>query len=293
MSTITIHHIRTIIAVFVLGLLLFLGYTANNSSILKSNIAESAVGDNVSGWVWSENIGWISLGGDSYGVKVDTSNISTGGQGALSGYVWSEYIGWISFNRADTGNPPGAPFQIGLGNASIAQVDWSTGKINGWAKALVARDGWDGWIKFSKDISDPGFEYSTLVNKTTGAITGWAWGSDVVGWIDMTGNSDISGFGGSPTVILPSVCTEASVVASTWSVCTTTAPECMVNVTQGTRTGSCLSGGTFTGLCTVTTCSGGSEIGGVGTCTPPNGKCETGETAVSCPQDCKPQVKQF
>ena len=53
--------------------------------------------DNVSGWAWSENIGWISFnnttggGTTNYGVNINPST------GVFSGYAWSENIGWIDF----------------------------------------------------------------------------------------------------------------------------------------------------------------------------------------------------
>ena len=59
---------------------------------------------NLSGWAWSENIGWISFnsttggGGVNYGVTVASN-------GRLSGYAWSENIGWITFNQVDVLRP--------------------------------------------------------------------------------------------------------------------------------------------------------------------------------------------
>lgn len=301
MKSVSIHQIRLAL-VSLFAIIMVIGIYVSNSHALKVSIAESAAGDNVSGWIWSENIGWISLGGDNYGVKADTSSISTGGQGALSGYAWSEHIGWISFNRADTGNPPGEPFVAG---GSIAQVDWSTGKINGWAKALSANGGWDGWIKFSKYTSDAGSEYSTLVNKTTGVITGWAWGSDVVGWIDMAATTKLDPNFPPAKIDLVGgeMCTAVNV--ETWSgVCEIT-PETLTTcasagqIVSGLEEGYCSAA--FVGFaqrsCDVA-CSAAGGAGpwkdpAVGTCNPPNGVCEAGETTVSCPQDCKPQIKQF
>ncbi len=75
--------------------------------------------DNLSGWAWSDNIGWISFNSTTdgslvnYGVAINETNKTTNGTGDFSGYAWSDNIGWISFNRVDTGNPPGAPFNTG------------------------------------------------------------------------------------------------------------------------------------------------------------------------------------
>lgn len=66
-------------------------------SFQNSKVVEAGIDDNVSGYAWSENIGWISFnstssgGGIDYGVDVDIST------GDFSGYAWSENIGWISF----------------------------------------------------------------------------------------------------------------------------------------------------------------------------------------------------
>ena len=153
--------------------------------------AFSAATDNVSGWGWSENIGWISTnctdtstcGTSNYGVNV---NLLTND---LSGYMWGENIGWISFNRSETNNPPSAPFNSGVG--TIAQNN--AGVVTGWARALAGcqndintpatscsssgagsvTGGWDGWIKLD-NVTYDGTK-----------LGGWAWGSDVVGWIDF------------------------------------------------------------------------------------------------------------
>lgn len=33
---------------------------------------KAAASDNVSGWAWSENIGWISFNGSNYGVNINS-----------------------------------------------------------------------------------------------------------------------------------------------------------------------------------------------------------------------------
>ena len=88
--------------------------------------AMAATTDNVSGWAWSENIGWISFncanydtcqGGTDDGLACTGSNCGDGAcintcdnfsdygvnidpsTGGFSGYAWSDNVGWISFNR--------------------------------------------------------------------------------------------------------------------------------------------------------------------------------------------------
>ena len=133
---------------------------------------------NLSGWAWSENIGWISFnstnqgGGANYGVTVDSG-------GNLSGYAWSENIGWIDFNE-NTGCPS---------SPCRPKLNRSSGQVSGWVKALAAGgSGWDGWIRLR------GSNYGVGVNGCD--WDGYAWGSDVVGWIHFKGsNYGVSGTG--------------------------------------------------------------------------------------------------
>lgn len=138
--------------------------------------AEAGAEHNMSGWAWSSNIGWISFnctntstcGSINYGVSVSETSSK------LSGYAWSPNIGWISFNESDlSGCPQGS-----------CQVKLNSGKLNGWARALAGRDnpasGWDGWISLDKKSGS--VNYAVTLNDDTD-FEGYAWGSDVVGWI--------------------------------------------------------------------------------------------------------------
>lgn len=60
-----------------LGLFLFFGLFVNASAAA------------LTGYAWSENIGWIKFSGPGYGVDYDKV------AGQFSGYGWSENIGWI------------------------------------------------------------------------------------------------------------------------------------------------------------------------------------------------------
>lgn len=143
---------------------------------------------NLSGWAWSETIGWISFnstnqgGGANYGV-----NVANGGN--MSGYGWSEHIGWISFN--DSAGCPSAPCQ--------PRMNPGTGEVSGWARACAGTvngdctgasrtDGWDGWVHLrgaNYGVSVAGCQWN-----------GYAWGSDVVGWIHFRGaNYGVDGSG--------------------------------------------------------------------------------------------------
>jgi hypothetical protein len=134
--------------------------------------------DNLSGYAWSDNIGWVSFnctsdgtcGTSPYGVKF------TLGGNMEHGYAWSDNIGWISFNASDVVGCPSAPCTPTLNNI--------TGAVTGWARAIGASGGWDGWISLSGTATD-GSPYGVSV--TNCSWNGYAWGSDVVGWLSFSG----------------------------------------------------------------------------------------------------------
>jgi len=146
--------------------------------------------DNLSGWAWSENIGWISFNctnsgscaSSDYGVNVKNS-------GDLQGYAWSENVGWVSFEFGDIKSCPDAPPQA----ACKPTLNQTTGQATGWARACAGTvtgdcsgtdriDGWDGWIHLG---DQPNYGV-TVAGCTWG---GYAWGSDVVGWIHFSGTN--------------------------------------------------------------------------------------------------------
>jgi len=154
--------------------------------------------DNISGWAYSENIGWISFnnttggGPIDYGVHIcstsDANTFCSGkSEGTLVGYAWSRGtdtdvggVGWISFNESDLGGCPQIPCK--------AWVDTSDGKVYGWAKALAGgtpeAGGWNGWIKLNGTAID-GSTYNVKIDADDGEFHGWAWGDNVMGWISF------------------------------------------------------------------------------------------------------------
>ena len=128
----------------------------------------------VTGWAWSSNIGWIKFNpGSSDDVKYNL------GTGALSGYAWSSNIGWIHF--APTGGYPESPTTgAKLPPADANNPNGADGPMTGWAKALAGSSsgGWDGWIKMSGG-------WTNGVHRDGNSLTGYAWGSEVVGWVNF------------------------------------------------------------------------------------------------------------
>lgn len=142
----------------------------------------------LTGWGWSSNIGWISFSSVNKGSGGGNYEVSLLSTGALSGYAWSSNIGWIKF--------------AGDGSHPNPTVDRTTGAVSGWARACagtingdctgVSRtDSWDGWIELAganhptvqslngTDTSSQGVSF----NVGTGKFSGYAWGSDVIGWV--------------------------------------------------------------------------------------------------------------
>ena len=148
---------------------------AGSIMFVRAPRSDAATSGKLTGYAWSDTIGWIdmncansnSCGTNNFGISVDSN-------GNLSGYAWSDNIGWISANQADLlGCPSGT---------CKAKIDSSTNKMTGWLRALSHADGWDGWISLSG--SSP--SYGPTFSNSTGAITGYGWGSDVVGWVDFS-----------------------------------------------------------------------------------------------------------
>lgn len=180
-------------------------------SFSKQGLSQSTTSAKLNGVSWSDNIGWISWSStlcdrNSNGLYEGGTDGATGcptsgpaGQyqvlvdenGYLSGYGWSEHIGWVSFNASEIwmnnipiylGCPRGNPCQP----ARLVK-DGGTDKIIGWARALSADNkGWDGFISLGTQTGDSQTYGPT--KGPSGALSGYVWGSDVVGWTSMSHN---------------------------------------------------------------------------------------------------------
>ena len=147
---------------------------------------------NMSGWAWSSTIGWISFNctNDS---SCATSNygVHKNADGALTGHAWSSNIGWIQFGGL-SGFPTGGSAQQNAQVAGSNLTGWvraCAGAATGDCSTMTSRaDGWDGWISLS------GVGYG--VTQSGNNFTGFAWGSNVVGWVDWNGV-----IVGTPTVV--------------------------------------------------------------------------------------------
>lgn len=152
--------------VFLLAAAVFASYYFSVSQLPR---AEASATDSLSGYAWSDNIGWISFNctntnscaTSNYGVTVNPTT------GTMSGYAWSDNVGWFSFQPTDVAGCPQAP--------CTPKVDRAAGAATGWFRALANGGGWDGWVRLDG------------VTASGAAFSGYAWGSDVVGWVSMSG----------------------------------------------------------------------------------------------------------
>lgn len=199
--------------------------STNLSNSLSPNIAKAGSGDNVSRWAWSSNIGWISFnstdcdadsngyldsgscGGDNVSTSISNYGVSIDNNGYFSGYAWSPNIGWI---RLDPLNDGSVPCLSGDCRAKItdmnAAMNATSGVVDviGWARACSVfvsgcsgalntnTGGWDGWISLSctNNGSCGASNYKIQLDKNQGTLNfnhfiGFAWGSEVVGWVDF------------------------------------------------------------------------------------------------------------
>ncbi len=215
--------ITVIIVILALGISIVLVHYE-----FKKETREARAGsiDNVSGFAWSENIGWISFnstdcdtdengfidtdvmvlgcGGDNstdiafdYGVNINRVD------GWFLGYAWSPHVGWIDF--APTGYPSDPQYNHAV-RLLITDDEDLNKKVAGWAKILSMND--DGWIKMT-GTSTAGDPYGVKLNVFNSLFSGYAWNANSdgsgIGWISFN-NTDYQVYGffnAPPTVSFP------------------------------------------------------------------------------------------
>lgn len=182
-----------------------LGFRQNVKTISAS------ASNNVNGWAWSSNIGWVSFNctndspacvNSNYGVSIDLNT------GDFSGYAWSSSVGWIDF--APAGPYPEAPL-------NSAHYDPATGNITGWAKIITM--GADGWLKMSGTWTS-----GVSIDLTTGDFRGWAWNANNdgsgIGWVSFNCSNDAPACGSSNYKVVADISRSPSATALTapnWS----------------------------------------------------------------------------
>lgn len=171
--------------------------------------------DSLSGWIWSGNLGWLSLndinypGGANYGINIDWNSDDPSLNGItgcawigdadpnqiLNGRTCSEDVsscystGWLCFdydlatNNGTELPPNGVIYTINSKNY-LAIIDRITNpakpRIYGWARILsVKNQGGSGWVHLRNALPT---EYGVEVNLETKKFSGYAWSEDL-GWI--------------------------------------------------------------------------------------------------------------
>lgn len=141
----------------------------------------------ITGWAWEGEedggfvggVGWVSLhcSTDPAGCGGAAGNwgLAVAADGMISGEAWSDNVGWIQAYESPIGCP------VSPCEAKIR----SDGLFEGWLKAFGADgNGWDGWISLADTNTGDGFDYGIAQSGTS--LLGYAWGSDVVGWLAFT-----------------------------------------------------------------------------------------------------------
>ena len=141
------HYSRRILSYFAIITLIIFGFQIGNISSAPAVRAAGACDPtkyNVSGWMWSDGAGWISLNCDNaqapssqdYGIKQDA-------QGFWSGRAWSDYMGWLTMDEPTNGCPQdSAGFLPAGGTAEVAcrtklrkaSTTWNNAELVGYAK---------------------------------------------------------------------------------------------------------------------------------------------------------------
>ncbi len=169
---------------FFLFIILIIGFGYLGISPTPS--AAEGADSSLEGYAWSDNIGWIDFGTQG------SPRITINSLGVLSGYAWSSNAGWIRFfggNNNTTGFGPAA-------DGPSARL--SGNNLIGWARACSVYQGpdcafgsavrsgaelggWDGWVKMSGS-------WNNGVHTNGNHLEGFAWGNEVIGWVDFCPN---------------------------------------------------------------------------------------------------------
>ncbi|MFA6096469.1 MAG: DUF2341 domain-containing protein [Candidatus Paceibacterota bacterium] len=131
-----------------------------------------------------------------YGARISTSTND------LSGYAWGENFGWVSFNWPDIKDVVTPPFILTeCPNGGNCQARLDGNEFKGWARACSVfannctgplrppeeRGGWDGWISLNciNDASCGTSNYKVVLAGSD--LSGWGWSGLVGGWISFDG----------------------------------------------------------------------------------------------------------
>ena len=173
------------------------------------------------GYLWSENIGWVSLncktgGADGPDVGTDPDDVCLTSDynvtmddatGQLSGWAWSGNVGWISFGKLGSGTGAAlssfpsivdSPGTIPVSARAVGVL--SSGlTLEGWVRVCAGTQGgvcavmtdsavsggWNGWISLKGDTIPAGGYQVTINNLGKINPASYGWGDTVVGWLSF------------------------------------------------------------------------------------------------------------
>ncbi len=170
---------------FLIIAILFVGFIVGSPFIINKIFAQAVPAGPLTGYAWSSNIGWIKFHSDasdpvSFGVQLTP-------EGNLIGQAWSSNIGWISFDNLGTGpDGQGHAYLIGTSIKGWARgCSVFEGGCAGTLKNDIYRGGWDGWLQMGPQTTTNGWPGVYIVDNHQ--LTGYAWGSEILGWVKFDG----------------------------------------------------------------------------------------------------------
>lgn len=245
-------------------LILLLGFSVIASYYLFEGRAvevEAAAPFRVQGYAWastdvggqttSTGMGWISFEGTNYGVQIDSNRL-------MNGYAWiggnTDFLGnpitggWVNFNNngcpaADVDGLNCQPQIISDGSSGWEMLGWARAcavfsnpiGCTGALKPAAELGGWDGWISLNcrNTNSCAAVPYAIRIDSTGAFITtttdasgSFAWGHDVLGWINIGADARIIGLCGNTTNKCIDPVTSEATVEDIWCGTTVTPTNC-------------------------------------------------------------------
>lgn len=206
--------IKHISALVFFGVLLVVGFYGISAQADHANqfkglgYAYGSIDDNLDGDA-ETGIGYISFGCESdvgsacqntstsnfpsgYGVRINT-NPESPDEGKFFGYAWSSNYGWVSFFHDDVAScGPGGGLQIPGNVQEFIHSNGDSVPLEGWARVLNHDENWSGCIRFGEEAvtTQGGVVVAdatrlTAVSPDNLVMSGWAFGSRLVGWISF------------------------------------------------------------------------------------------------------------
>ena len=155
-----------------LALVILIGISAISFNV------EAGSNDNVRDWLWAgsdTNFGWISTNNITGGGNVNYGLNIPANDGNVTGYAWSENLGWINFEPE--GPYPAAP-NYSVKRVGNKLEGWARIVSIQTASSIGNSGGWLGWIKMSGTVQVGGY-YGVTITPSSGQLKGYAWSDEL------------------------------------------------------------------------------------------------------------------